>query len=117
MHEFSIPLGNVIKVARERLGFTQKELAENINSDVRTILNIENYRGNPKLEVLYPLIRALRIDSREIFYPEMQRNTASLTRLRLLIEECGEDEADRLIPIVQASLAALRADKPGTKIK
>lgn len=30
--------------------------------DVRTLINIENYKGNPKFEVLYPLVRAMNID-------------------------------------------------------
>ena len=43
--------------------------------DVRTVMNIENHKANPKMEVLYPLIRALRIDARTIFNPELQRET------------------------------------------
>ena len=72
---------------------TQNEVADAVDIDVRTVLNIENYKGNPKMEVLYPLIRALRIDAREIFNPEMRRETPALRQLRLLIEECSEDEA------------------------
>ena len=84
--------------------------------DVRTVLNIENYKGNPKLEVLYPLVRALRIDAREIFNPEMRRETPALRQLRLLIEECSEEEAAAIIPVFQAILTALR-DQNATPIE
>ncbi len=73
MPEYSRPLGDAVKRAREKMGFTQNEVAEKADIDVRTVLNIENYRGNPKMEVLYPLIRILLIDAREIFNSEMLR--------------------------------------------
>ena len=108
MPEYSRPLGDAVKRARRKLGLTQGEVADAADIDVRTVLNIENYKGNPKLEVLYPLVRALRMDSREIFYPEMLRDAPSLRQLRLLIEDCSEEEALAIIQVIQSVLAALR---------
>lgn len=108
MPEYSRTLGDAIKRARGRAGLTQSEVADAANIDVRTVLNIENYKGNPKLEVLYPLVRALHLDAREIFNPEIQREAPSLRQLRLLIEECSEDEAEAIVPIFRAVLNALR---------
>ena len=116
MHEYSRPLGDAIKRARGKLGLTQNEVADKADIDVRTVLNIENYKGNPKMEVLYPLVRALKIDAREIFNPEMQRETPALRQLRLLIEDCSEEEAADIIPVFKAVLTALR-DKNATPIK
>lgn len=116
MHEYSRPLGDAIKRARGKLGLTQSEVADKSDIDVRTVLNIENYKGNPKMEVLYPLVRALGIDAREIFNPEMQRKTVALRQLRLLIEECSEEEAAAIIPIFKSVLTALR-DQSATPIK
>lgn len=89
MQEYSRSLGDVIKRARGKLGLTQNEVADAADIDVRTVLNIENYKGNPKMEVLYPLVRALKIDAREIFNPEIQRESPALRQLRLLIEEAA----------------------------
>ena len=61
MQEYSRPLGDAVKRARGKLGLTQNEVADAADIDVRTVLNIENYKGNPKMEVLYPLVRALKI--------------------------------------------------------
>ena len=116
MPEYSRPLGDAVKRARGKLGLTQSEVADAANIDVRTVLNIENYKGNPKLEVLYPLVRALRIDAREIFNPEMRRETPALRQLRLLIEECSEEEAATIIAVFQSVLNALR-DQNATPIK
>ena len=116
MQEYSRSLGDVIKRARGKLGLTQNEVADAADIDVRTVLNIENYKGNPKMEVLYPLVRALKIDAREIFNPEMRRETPALRQLRLLIEECSEEEAAAIIPVFQAVLTALR-DQNATLIE
>ncbi len=101
MYEYSRPLGDAVKRARGKLDLTQNEVANAADVDVRTVLNIENYKGNPKMEVLYPLVRALKIDAREIFNPEMCRETPALRQLRLLIEECSEEEAAAIIPVFQ----------------
>lgn len=116
MQEFSRPLGDVVKRARGELDLTQAQVASRIDKDTRTIINIENYRGNPKMEVLFPLIRTLKIDPREIFNPEMQRDSPAIRQLRFLIEDCTEHEAAALLPIIDAVLSALRVDSP-SKIK
>lgn len=108
MHDFSYTLGDAVKCARDKLGFTQSQVADLIDADVRTILNIENYKGNPKMEILYPLIRTLNIDPREIFTPELQRDSQHLYPLRLLVESCTVEEADVVMPIFQSILDALR---------
>lgn len=111
MQEFSRPLSDAVKKARSGFGLTQGQLAKKINIDQRTILNIENCKGNPKMKVLYPLVRALKIDAREIFNPEMGREDSSISRLRLTIGTCSEAEAAVLIPVVDAVLNALRSDQ------
>ena len=112
MQEFSRPLGDAVKRARGELNLTQAQVASKIDKDARTVMNIENYKGNPKMEVMYPLIRALQIDPREIFNPEIERKSPSIRRLRFLVENCSEQEAATLIPVIEAVLAALRADDP-----
>jgi len=112
MPDFTKPLGDAVRKARVELGYTQTQLADRVDIDARTVLNIENYKGNPKMEVLFPLIRVLKIDSNEIFYPEMHRDTTALRQLRLMIEECSEEEARALIPVVQSVTAVFRKKDP-----
>lgn len=108
MPEFSQPLASAVKNARSRLGLTQSEVANSIDIDGRTILNIENGKGNPKLEILYPLVRRLKIDPREIFYPETVCATPAHSKLKLLLDLCTEQEAEQLIPVLESVLSALR---------
>lgn len=112
MQEFSRPLGDAVKRARGELDLTQAQVASRIDKDTRTIMNIENYKGNPKMEVLFPLVRTLKIDPREIFNPEMQRESPAIRQLRFLIEDCTEREAATLLPVIDAVLSALRSDNP-----
>ena len=112
MPDFTKPLGDAVRKARVELGYTQTQVADRVDIDARTVLNIENYKGNPKMEVLFPLIRVLKIDSNEIFYPEMHRDTTALRQLRLMIEECSEEEARALIPVVQSVTAVFRKKDP-----
>ena len=116
MQDYSHPLGDAVKVARSELGLTQEQVAGKIDADVRTVMNIENYKGNPKMETLFPLIRLLKIDAREIFNPEMQRETPAIRQLCFLIEECSEQEAKALIPIIEAVFSVLRS-KDASKIE
>lgn len=106
--ECSKILGDVIKRARGRAGITQQELSDKSGIDRRTIINIENYHKDSKFSSIYDLIRSLKIDSREIFYPEIHRDSPSLRQLRVLIEECSEEEAAALIPVLESLLTALR---------
>ena len=103
MYDFSYPLGNAVKSTRYQRGLTQLQVADMADID------IENYKANPKMEVLYPLVRALRIDARTIFTPELQRESPALQQLRLMVEECSEQEAEALIPVMESVLSALRA--------
>lgn len=66
------------------------------------------------MEVLYPLIRTLKIDAREIFNPEMKLDTPALRQLRLLVEDCSEEEAAAIIPIFQAALRMARNQRPAS---
>ena len=116
MSDYAHTLGDAVKRARGKSGLTQSEVADAANVDVRTVLNIENYKGNPKMEVLYPLIRVLKIDTKEVFYPEMQRESPALSQLRLLIEDCSEEEAASIIPIFNSVLSVLR-ERNATQIK
>jgi DNA-binding XRE family transcriptional regulator len=109
MSEYARSLGNAVKAARSGFGLTQNEVANAINIDTRTVLNIENYKGNPKMEILYPLVRTLKIDPRDIFYPESTQSTPSLQQLRMLIEGCNEQEAAALIPVLNAVISVIRS--------
>ena len=108
MQEYVHVLGNVIRRARIQAGLTQYELAECVGVDPRTILKIENHKGNPKMEVLYPLIRALNIDPNLIFYPEIHQDPSESRQFQAFLSQCTTEEIHSLYRVSQAVLSVLR---------
>ena len=109
MQEFAYTLGNVVKQARLGQELTQLEVAERIQADERTILNIEQYKGNPKMEILWALIRALGIDANAVFYPEKAHENSDMKRLQLLLEKSSDEEVSMLLLICESVLDAFRS--------
>ena len=109
MKEFAYTLGNVVKQARLTQKMTQLEVAERIQADERTIINIEHYKGNPKLEILWALIRVLGIDANAVFYPEKAHENSDLKRLQMLLEDCSDEELSLLLSICESVLDAFRS--------
>lgn len=85
MQDIKQNLANAVREARTELGLSQEKLAEILNLDQRTILNIEAGRGNPKFEKLYPLITYLKIPADKIFYPDSNDQKPNLQKLLTLI--------------------------------
>jgi len=109
MQEYSRPLGDTVRAARIQQGYTQKQLSDILDVDERTIISIENYKSNTTMEILYPLLRLLKIDSRLIFNPELNQESPTQYQLRLLVDNCTEEEATTLLSVCDAVLAALRS--------
>ena len=116
MLKYSQRLAEAVKKARLELGLTQEEVADKSDTDVRTIINMEMGRGNPKLKTLFKVVRALKIDARELFDDDPQSDSPSVRRVCLLINECSEEEAATLFPVIEAVLNALRTNR-GIKIE
>ena len=116
MLKYSQRLADAVKKARSELGLTQEEVADKCNTDVRTIIHMEMGRGNPKRKTLFKVVRALKIDARELFDDGPQSDSPSVRRVCLLINECSEEEAATLFPVIEAVLNALRTNR-GIKIE
>ena len=68
------------------------------------------------MEVLYPLIRTLHIDARDIFNPEIGKDSPVYYQLRTLIDNCTEEEAATLLSVCETIISAYRC-KEGTVLK
>lgn len=108
MNEIKQNLAIAVREARTELGLSQERLAELLNLDQRTILNIEAGRGNPKFEKLYPIVTYLKIPADKIFYPNSQTQTPNLQKLFTLLSDCTEQEANDLLPIIRNLLDLVR---------
>ena len=101
-------LADAVRESRIKLGLSQEKLAEHLGLDTRTILNIEAGRGNPKFEILYPIVTYLKIPADTIFYPDSENEQPNLQRLLTTLKDCTDQEADALLPMVRYMLDLLR---------
>lgn len=108
MHVFSHPLAESVKKARSRMDLTQEQVAALAETNTRTISSIENEKSNTRMNILFPLVRALRIDPREFYYPEMGMESSVKHQLRVLIDDCSDEEAAILLSTSEAMLNAMR---------
>lgn len=109
MQEYACLLGSAVKTARRELQLTQLEVADRIHADERTILNIEHNKGNPKLEILWPLLRTLGIDANTVFYPEKTTESSTMLHLQQLFSQCTEEELQLLLPICKTIIESYRS--------
>ena len=108
MNEIKQNLAAAVREARNELGLSQEKLAEILNLDQRTILNIEAGRGNPKFEKLYPLVTYLKIPADKIFYPDSNAEMPNLQKLYTLMSDCTDQEASAILPMVRYLISLLR---------
>lgn len=107
MHDIKQILADAVREARKEMGLSQEKLAEILNIDQCTVLNIEAGRGNPKYDKLYPIITYLKIPAETIFYPGSQDQAPNVQKLLTLISDCTDQEADGLLPAVRYLLDIL----------
>lgn len=111
MHDFSHPLAEAVKKARYKMKLTQEQVGELADTNARTISAIENGQSNTRMNILYPLIRVLRIDPNEIFHSERYTSSSTKDQLLLLIEDCTDEEAAALLETSETILKLLRNHK------
>lgn len=108
MQDIKQVLADAVRESRTKLGLSQEKLAEHLGLDTRTILNIEAGRGNPKFEILYPIVTYLKIPADTIFYPDSENEQPNLQRLLTTLKDCTDQEADALLPMIRYMLDLLR---------
>lgn len=66
-----------LRAARAKQHLTQRALAEKLHMSVRTIIEIERGRSNPRFETVALLAKELNISLDAILFPEMATVTVS----------------------------------------
>lgn len=115
MQEAKKNLAKVVRNARNEHGLTQEKLAEALGFDNRTIINIESGNGNPKFEKLFPLINYLKIPGEQVFNPKAEYKKPELQKLLTELNNCTEEEAQALLPMVRYLLELLRKQSSNTQ--
>ncbi len=101
-------LGDVVKATRKSRHLSQEALAERIGVCKRTIIDIESKTGNPKFEVLYPLVRELDLPLYQVFYPEVKENLELKNVLMQEVSSCSEYEMRVILSMVKSLRGVLK---------
>ncbi len=104
-------LAQAIREARHQLGWTQEKLAEEANVDARTVIKIEQGKGNPMFNSLYSLVRALRLDPKQLFYHEKCSSAPTAAHLQEYVSYLSENEARLIMSLVQIVISATRGEE------
>ncbi len=64
-------IGKRIKEARNKLGYTQEQLAELVGVKKSAIANYENDISSPREEILIKLFAALKVDANYLFQDDL----------------------------------------------
>ena len=86
-------LGQAIKKAREKKGWTQAYLGELVGRTDRTIMSIENKGQHPSLDVLYQIVTLLEISVDQYFYMDSENRTnPRRKRIDIMLDTMDERE-------------------------
>lgn len=101
-------LGDVVQATRKSRHLSQEALAERIGVCKRTIIDIESNTGNPKFEILYPLVRELDLPLFQLFYPEVEENLKLKNILMQELNCCSDYEIKVILSVVKSLRYTLR---------
>lgn len=94
MREIRHRLGDNVKALRHSRGWTQEQLGERAGISYKFIGEIERGIGNPSVDYLERLCKALEVDVTELFGSpvkgEFRLTRADLNRVREALETFGE---------------------------
>lgn len=111
MNRIGEALGDVVRTTRKSRHLSQEALAEKIGVCKRTIIDIENNTGNPKFEILYPLVRELDLPLYQVFYPDVEENLEIKNVLMEELNACSEYEMKIILSLVKSLRSTLKNEK------
>ena len=103
-------LGIVLKAARQKTGMTRKEFAPRVQTTARHLMAIENGRQKPSYDLLYRLVLELYINANLIFHPELAHDRLKYEQASILLNKCGDQELDLVIPLLEVILRKSKTD-------
>jgi transcriptional regulator with XRE-family HTH domain len=106
-------LGANIRKARKARGWTQKELAERVESDASYMNRIETGKANPSIAVLARIAEALEVSLDELVKgqpdgAEVHIQDAGLLERMRLIDSLDEDDRGALVHMIDTMLTKKR---------
>lgn len=107
-------LGNAVRTIRKEKHLSQEALAGRIGVSKRTIIDIERNTGNPKFEILCPLVRELDLPLYQLFYPETSQALEIKNRFLKELSGCTDYELEVILSVVKSLRHSLKREGENT---
>lgn len=101
-------MGQAIKQAREKRGWTRERLAQEVDLAPRYIMSLENKGQHPSFQVFVDLMTLFNISADQFLYPDSE-SEKSTRRRQLDAELDGLDERDYIV--MEATAKGLKKAK------
>lgn len=113
MEELELSIGQRIRLARQRAGLTQEDLAAQISRTAESISNIERGLQEPNIRTMQSLAKALDIPVTEFFeFADDSSSPDERRQLEFQLRDIGRRLSDRDLFIAVAQLQAfLQSDR------
>jgi transcriptional regulator with XRE-family HTH domain len=98
-------LGAIIKHSRKAHDLTQEQLAERVGIGSRHLMAIENEGKAPSFEVLFKLIRILKISPDVIFYPDGKPEDSQFDYLARMLAQCSERDVQIITALAESMIS------------
>ncbi|MCL6558207.1 MAG: helix-turn-helix transcriptional regulator [Firmicutes bacterium] len=103
-------MGQAIKEARLKKGWTREQLAQEVDLAPRYIMSIENKGQHPSFQVFYELVTLFHISVDQFFFPDIgAKKTTRHRQLESQLDELGEADL-----IIMAATAKRIQEAKGT---
>lgn len=111
MNQSVSALGKAVRTTRKSKQLSQEALAEKVGVCKRTIIDIENNAGNPKFEILCPLVRVLDLPLYQVFYPEVPECLEIKNLLMQELSGCSMYEMEIILSVVRSLRFTLKKER------
>lgn len=111
MGDFEISVGQRIRLARQRAGLTQEELAGQISRTAESISNIERGLQEPNLRTIQSLAKALNLPVSEFFDFDEKASSEERQQLEFQLRDLARCLSDRDLSIAVAQIKAFSLAK------
>ena len=98
-----------VRSERKRQHLTQKQLAERLGMNPRTIIDLETGKSNPKFETVVLVAKELNISVDAAIFPEMVNQTVSKTVVDFFAGK-SEAEIEKFIALCKQAEAFQKAE-------
>lgn len=101
--------GIAVRNAREARKLSQQELAQKLNMNKNTIMEIELGRSNPKAETLFLIATELHVSIDAIIFAEKDKPNSVTPEVLSFFSPKTDDEAKRYVEVCQ-QIESLHSD-------